>query len=308
MVENIIIIGSGPGGLSSAIYTAREEFKPLILGGFNSGGQLLLTTLVENIPGFPEGIDGPEFIKRLQAQAQKFGARIKNEDVINVDFKSKPFKIITNENIYEAYSVIIATGANSKELGIPNEKKFYGRGISECATCDAPLFKNKDNVIVVGGGDTAMEDADFLTKYVKNVTIVHRRNEFRASKIMQEKVLSNPKIKIIWDSSIEEILGENILEGARIINYKTNEKSIIKAQGIFLAIGRNPNTKFLQNKLELDDQGYIATKNGVFTSVEGVFAVGDCADRFYKQAGTATGDGIKAALRVREYLSKLNIR
>ena len=305
MVENVIIIGSGPGGLSAAVYTAREEFKPLILGGSISGGQLMLTTIVENIPGFPEGIDGPEFINRLQKQALKFGARILNEDVIDVDFNSRPFKVKTNENTYEAHTLIIATGAKSRELGIPSEKKFYGRGVSECATCDAPLFKGKDNVVVIGGGDTAMEDADFLTKYVKNVTIIHRRDAFRASKVMQERVLSNPKIKIIWNSGVEEILGDKTVSGVRIINYKTNETSEISAQGVFLAIGRIPNTKFLEGKLKLDDQGYIVTKDGIFTDIEGVFALGDCADRFYKQAGTATGDGIKAALRVREFLSNM---
>jgi len=305
MVENVIIIGSGPGGLSAAVYTAREEFKPLILGGSISGGQLMLTTIVENIPGFPEGIDGPEFINRLQKQALKFGARILNEDVIDVDFNSRPFKVKTNENTYEAHTLIIATGAKSRELGIPSEKKFYGRGVSECATCDAPLFKGKDNVVVIGGGDTAMEDADFLTKYVKNVTIIHRRDAFRASKVMQERVLSNPKIKIIWNSGVEEILGDKTVSGVRIINYKTNETSEISAQGVFLAIGRIPNTKFLEGKLKLDDQGYIVTKEGIFTDIEGVFALGDCADRFYKQAGTATGDGIKAALRVREFLSNM---
>jgi len=305
MVENVIIIGSGPGGLSAAVYTAREEFKPLILGGSISGGQLMLTTIVENIPGFPEGIDGPEFINRLQKQALKFGARILNEDVIDVDFNSRPFKVKTNENTYEAHTLIIATGAKSRELGIPSEKKFYGRGVSECATCDAPLFKGKDNVVVIGGGDTAMEDADFLTRYVKNVTIIHRRDAFRASKVMQERVLSNPKIKIIWNSGVEEILGDKTVSGVRIINYKTNETSEISAQGVFLAIGRIPNTKFLEGKLKLDDQGYIVTKDGIFTDIEGVFALGDCADRFYKQAGTATGDGIKAALRVREFLSNM---
>jgi len=305
MVENVIIIGSGPGGLSAAVYTAREEFKPLILGGSISGGQLMLTTIVENIPGFPEGIDGPEFINRLQKQALKFGARILNEDVIDVDFNSRPFKVKTNENTYEAHTLIIATGAKSRELGIPSEKKFYGRGVSECATCDAPLFKGKDNVVVIGGGDTAMGDADFLTKYVKNVTIIHRRDAFRASKVMQERVLSNPKIKIIWNSGVEEILGDKTVSGVRIINYKTNETSEISAQGVFLAIGRIPNTKFLEGKLKLDDQGYIVTKEGIFTDIEGVFALGDCADRFYKQAGTATGDGIKAALRVREFLSNI---
>ncbi|MGC8688358.1 MAG: thioredoxin-disulfide reductase [Candidatus Micrarchaeia archaeon] len=305
MVENVIIIGSGPGGLTAAVYTARDELKPLILGGSISGGQLMLTTVVENLPGFPDGIDGPEFIDRLQKQALKFGARLVNEDVIDVDLKSRPIKVKTNANVYETNTLIIATGAKSRELGIPSEKKFFGRGVSECATCDAPLFKGKDNVIVVGGGDTAMEDADFLTRYVKNVTIVHRRDAFRASKIMQEKILKNPKIRIIWNSGIEEIIGDKTITSVKIKNYKTNEISEINAQGVFLAIGRIPNTKFLEGKLSLDDQGYIVTKDGIFTEVNGVFALGDCADKFYKQAGTAAGDGIKAALRVREFLSNM---
>ncbi|MCL5431084.1 MAG: FAD-dependent oxidoreductase, partial [Candidatus Marsarchaeota archaeon] len=203
MVEDLIIIGSGPAGLTAAIYTAREDFKPLVITGLSSGGQLLLTTKVENYPAFPDGIDGPELVESMRKQAEKFGARFANEDVVDIDFSSKPFKIKTSSSEYEANSVIIATGASAKWLGIPSEQKYIGKGISSCATCDAPFFKGK-NVVVVGGGDTAMEDSLFLTKFVESVTIVHRRAEFRASKIMQGRVLSNPKIKVVWDSEVSE--------------------------------------------------------------------------------------------------------
>ncbi len=304
MVENVIIIGSGPAGLAAAIYTAREGFNPLMLCGAIAGGQLLLTTAVENMPGFPDGVQGPELIDRMTKQAQKFGTRMENVDVVDVDFKSKPFKVKTAEKTYETYAVIIATGANAKTLGIPSEMEHMGRGVSTCATCDGAFFKGKDNVVVVGGGDTAMEDSNFLTRFVKQVTIVHRRDAFRASKIMQDRTLSNPKIKVVWNSSVEEILGTDAtgVTGVRIKNLVTNEVSTIPAQGVFLAIGYTPNTKFLTGKLQLDGQGYLITKEEVLTDIPGVFVAGDVSDKFYRQAGTAAGSGIKAALHAREYL------
>ncbi len=305
MVEDLIIIGSGPAGLTAAIYTAREDFKPLVITGLSSGGQLLLTTKVENYPAFPDGIDGPELVESMRKQAEKFGARFANEDVVDIDFSSKPFKIKTSSSEYEANSVIIATGASAKWLGIPSEQKYIGKGISSCATCDAPFFKGK-NVVVVGGGDTAMEDSLFLTKFVESVTIVHRRAEFRASKIMQGRVLSNPKIKVIWDSEVAEILGNGKVTGVKIKNVKSGEVTEMNVDGVFVAIGYAPNTKFLQGKLKLDEQGYIITKDEVLTDIEGVFIAGDVSDRKYRQAITAAGSGSKAALEARAYIQELN--
>ena len=305
MVEDLIIIGSGPAGLTAAIYTAREDFKPLVITGLSSGGQLLLTTKVENYPAFPDGIDGPELVESMRKQAENFGARFANEDVVDIDFSSKPFKIKTSSGEYEANSVIIATGASAKWLGIPSEQKYIGKGISSCATCDAPFFKGK-NVVVVGGGDTAMEDSLFLTKFVESVTIVHRRSEFRASKIMQGRVLSNPKIKVVWDSEVSEILGNGKVTGVKIKNIKSGEVTEMNVDGVFVAIGYAPNTKFLQGKLKLDEQGYIITKEEVLTDIEGVFIAGDVSDRKYRQAITAAGSGSKAALEARAYIQELN--
>ena len=305
MVEGIIIIGSGPAGLSAALYTAREDFKPLVITGVNAGGQLLLTTTVENYPAFPDGVQGAELIDLMRKQAEKFGTRFVADDVVGVDFSSRPFKIKTHSEQYEANSVIVATGASAKWLGIESEKKFIGKGVSSCATCDAPLFKHK-NVIVVGGGDTAMEDSLFLTKFVNSVTIVHRRNQFRASKIMQERVLSNQKIKVVWDSGIDEIIGNGKVSKVKIKNLKTNQVTEMDIDGVFVAIGYAPNTKFLEGSLPLDDKGYIITKDEVETDIEGVFVAGDDADHVYRQAATAAGSGVKAALRVREYLQNMN--
>lgn len=307
MVENVIIIGSGPAGLSAAIYTAREDFKPLMITGSIAGGQLLLTTTVENFPGFPDGVQGPELIDNMTKQAQKFGTRMVSEDVIDVDLSKRPFKVKTAENTYETHTVIIATGANARLLGIPSEMEHMGRGVSTCATCDAALFRGRDNIVVVGGGDTAMEDSNFLTKFVKRVTIVHRKDSFRASKIMQQHVLSNPKIKIVWNSTVEEILGKDItgVEGVRIKDVNTGKESVISCQGVFIAIGYVPSTKFLQGKLPLDEQGYIITKEDVLTEIPGVFVAGDNTDKFYRQASTASASGVKAALRVREFIQNM---
>jgi thioredoxin reductase (NADPH) len=308
MVENVIIIGSGPAGLSAAMYTAREDFKPLVITGVPAGGQLLLTTNVENMPGFPEGIQGPELIERMTKQAEKFGARFVNENVTNVDFSKRPYKVKAGSKSFEAHSVVIATGANARLLMIPSEEEHMGAGVSACATCDAAFFKGKE-VVVVGGGDTAMEDSFFLTRFCSKVTIIHRRDAFRASKIMQQKVLSNPKIKVVWNSTVDEILGKRGkggVTGVRVKNVETGATSTIPCQGVFIAIGYIPSTKFLEGKLKLDDQGYIVTKDEVLTDVPGVFVAGDNQDRFYKQAATAAAAGIKAALRVREYLQKMS--
>ena len=304
MVEDIIIIGSGPAGLTAALYTAREDFKPVVITGLSAGGQLLLTTTVENYPAFPDGVGGTDLVELMRKQAEKFGARFIGEDVTDADFSSRPFKIKTASQAFEANSVIIATGASARWLGIPSEQKFIGRGVSSCATCDAPFYKGKD-VIVVGGGDTAMEDSLFLTKFVNSVTIVHRRDQFRASKIMQERVKSNPKIKIIWNSVVEEITGDAKVTGVKLKNVLTNESTELQVGGVFVAVGYEPNTKFLQGKLELDQNGYVVAKDEVKTAIEGVFVAGDVADHVYKQAITAAGSGAKAALEVRTYLQNL---
>ncbi len=301
MTENVIIIGSGPAGLSAAIYTAREGFNPLVISGATEGGQLLLTTKVENYPGFPDGIDGPELIDMMRKQAEQQGARFVHENAADLVLSVRPFKVSAGNTVYETQTLIIATGADSMWLGIDSEKRFVGKGVSSCATCDGPFFKGKD-VVVVGGGDTAMEDSLFLTKFANSVTVVHRRNEFRASKIMQDKVLSNPKIKVIWDSAVEEILGNSKVNGVKIKNLKSGETHELKTDGLFVAIGHKPNADILKGKLKLDERGYIVVKNAVETDIEGVFVGGDVADPIYRQAVTAAGTGTMCALKVREYL------
>ena len=304
MAEKVIIIGSGPAGLSAAIYASREGFEPLVLAGSKGGGQLELTSVVENFPGFPDGVDGPEIVKLLKKQAERFGTRFLNKDVSKVDLSSRPFKISTEDKDFEADSIIIATGANAKWLGIESESKFIGKGVSSCGTCDGPFFKNKD-VIVVGGGDTAMEDSIFLTKFAKSVTIVHRKDILRASKIMQERAISNQKIKFIWNSAIEEILGDNTVKGVKIKNLITNEITEMKIDGVFVAIGYKPNTDIFKGQLKLDEKGYIETIDEVKTDIDGVYIAGDVADKYYRQAATASASGVKCALHVRDYLSAL---
>ena len=303
MAENVTIIGSGPAGLTAAIYTAREGFDPLLISGYEIGGQLGLTTKVENFPAFPNGINGPELMELMQDQAKKFGTRFRQDIVTGVVLDTTPFRVVLSREEIETRTLIIATGASARWMDIPTEKEFIGKGVSSCATCDAPLYKGKD-VIVVGGGDTAMEDSLFLTNFVKSVTIVHRRNEFRASRIMQEKVISNPKISVRWDSEIAEIRGDRTVRGAVIRNRKTGEMEEIPINGIFVAIGHKPNTDFLKGKLPVDDAGYVIAKGEVKTDIAGVFVAGDIADHRYRQAITAAGSGCKAALEVRSYLQE----
>lgn len=301
MVENVVIIGSGPAGLSAALYTAREGFNPIVIAGTDEGGQLLLTTTVENYPAFPDGITGPQLIDNMRMQAERQGARFAHEYVKDVDLTSKPIKVVTDKATYLSKSLIIASGASSKWIGLESESKFIGRGVSSCATCDGPLFKNKD-VIVVGGGDTAMEDSLFLTGFAKSVTLIHRRNEFKASRIMQDRLRSNPKIRIILDTTIDEILGDTRVTSVRIKGVKTGKTEEIKTDGVFIAIGHKPNTEFLNGKLKLDDGGYIITRNIVETDIDGVYVGGDVADKEYRQAVTAAGTGTMCALKVRHYL------
>lgn len=303
-VEDIAIIGAGSAGYTAALYAAREEFKTLVITGVERGGQLMLTTIVENYPGFPDGIMGPDLMDKFSKQAENFGARFINDNVTDIDFNVRPFKISIGPESYYAKSIILALGASAKWLGIPTEQKLIGHGISSCATCDGAFFKNK-NVIVVGGGDTAMGDAMFLTKFASSVTIVHRRDKFRASMIMQERALSNPKIKAIYDTVIDEAIGEEKVTGAKLRNLKTNQLTTMPIDGIFVAIGHSPNTSFLKGKLEMDQSGYIITHDEVKTKIEGVFAAGDVVDRVYRQAITAAGSGAKAAIEAREYLQSL---
>jgi thioredoxin reductase (NADPH) len=280
-LEDLIIIGSGPAGLSAAIYAGRDNIKTLVITGTTAGGQLLLTTTVENFPGFPDGVEGAELIDLMRKQAEKFGARFVDGDVTKVDFLSRPFKVWVGSEEYEANSIIIATGASAKWLGLESEKKFIGRGVSSCATCDGAFFKGK-NVIVVGGGDTALDDAIFLTRFANSVTVVHRRDQLRASKIMQERAFSNPKIKFIWNTVVEEIKGDAKVNGVKLRNVVTNEVTEMPIDGVFIAIGNQPNTKPFEGQIQLDERGYIVTHDVVFTNVEGVFAAGDVADPFYQ--------------------------
>ena len=306
-VENVIIIGSGPAGLSAAIYTAREGFNPLMITGVAAGGQLELTTVVENYPGFPDGVDGPELMEKMRKQAERFGTRFINDDVSSVDLRSRPFKVTVSGETYQAKCVIVATGAKAKTLGIQSETKFIGKGISTCATCDGTFYKGKD-VIVIGGGDTAMEDSLFLTRFASSVTIVHRRDSFRASKVMAERVLSNSKIKVIWNTAVEDILGSDRVTGAKLRNVVDGKITEMKIDGVFMAIGYEPSSKIFNGQLKIDERGYIITKEEIETDIEGVFVAGDVSDMFYRQAATASGSGVKAALKAREYLSELEYK
>lgn len=321
-IYDVAIIGSGPAGLTSAIYASRGNAKTLILAGSSWGGQLMQTTEVENYPGF-ESILGPELMEKMKAHATKFGAEWKAEDVTSVDFSTHPFTLTASSGTYQAKSVIIATGASTVWLNLPSEQKLIGRGVSSCAPCDAPFFRDK-NVIVVGGGDSAMEEALVLSKFATSVTIIHRRDAFRASKIMQERVLNDPKIKVVWDSLIEEILGDTKVTGVKIKNVKTEEITEMPIDGIFVAIGHEPSTKIFKGKLELDAKGYIrkissanwadqmsnergeivGNKFNMMTSVEGVFTAGDVHDFHYKQAVTAAGYGCEAALEALAWLDE----
>lgn len=298
---DVIIIGSGPAGLTAAIYTGRAKLETLIIAGINYGGQLMLTREVENFPGFPESIIGPELMDKMRKQAEKFGAKFLFQDVTTVDFSSKPFKVKVGNQAFESKTVIIATGASAKWLGLGSEKRLRGRGVSSCATCDGPFFREK-KVVVVGGGDTAIDEVLTLVRFAKEVIIVHRRNELRATKILQDRVFANKKVSFVWDSVVEEVLGEKKVEGIRIRNVKTDERSEISADGIFIAIGNKPNTDIFKGQVELDIDGYIVVRGETKTSVGGIFVAGDVCDPKYRQAVAAAGSGCKAALDAEKYL------
>jgi len=301
---DVIIIGSGPAGYTAAIYAARANLSVLMFQGYQVGGQLMLTSDVENYPGFEEGILGPPMMEKFELQARRFGTEMIPEDVTAVDFSKRPFTITTDSGEYRARAVIISTGANAKWLGLPSEHRLQGRGVTACATCDGFFFKNKD-VAVVGGGDTAMEEATFLTRYVKHVTVIHRRDTLRASKIMQDRAFKNPKISFIWDTEVTEVLGEDAITGLRLRNLKTEEESILPIQGLFLAIGHEPNTGLFKGIIEMDKKGYIVPVEYTMTNIPGVFAAGDVTDHRYRQAVTAAGDGCRAAIDAERWLESL---
>ena len=307
LVYDVIVIGSGPAGLTAAVYSGRASLKTLVIAGAIPGGQLMLTTEVENFPGFEQPILGPELIQRMRKQAERFGAEFIQDDAREVDFKIRPFKVKTSSEAYEANAMIIATGASAKWIGLQSETRLRGRGVSSCATCDGFFFRGKDTV-TVGGGDVALEDTIFLTRFVNHATIIHRRDKLRASEILQERAFKNPKISFVWDSVVEEILGEQKVEGVRVRNVKTGKQEVIKCDGVFVAIGHQPNTSIFQGQIELDEKGYVVTQQATATSVEGVFAAGDVRDFHYRQAVTAAGDGCRAALDVRDYLERKGLR
>jgi thioredoxin reductase (NADPH) len=296
-----IIIGSGPAGYTAAIYAARANLSVLVLQGYQTGGQLMQTSEVENYPGFENGILGPEMMEKFEQQARRFEAELIPEDVIEVDFSQRPFVVKTDTAEYQGRAIIIATGASAKWLGLPHEQRLQGRGVSACATCDGFFFRNKD-VVVVGGGDTAMEEATFLTRYANHVTIIHRRNAFRASKIMQERAQKNPKISFLMESEVVDVLGDDAVTGVRTRNLRTGEESTLEAEGLFIAIGHQPNTSLFKGLITMDPVGYIIPEEHTMTNVPGVFAAGDVTDHRYRQAVTAAGDGCRAAIDLERWL------
>lgn len=304
-IRNVIIIGSGPAGLTAAIYAARADLKPLLIEGPQPGGQLTITTDVENYPGFPEGINGPQLVMDMRKQAERFGTDFVYGEITSVDFSKQPFVVQSGDKAFYGQTVIIATGASARWIGLEAEKKLMGSGVSGCATCDGFFFKGKE-IAVVGGGDTALEEAAFLTRFASRVSIIHRRDQFRASKAMQEKVFNNNKISIVWDSVVDEILGveEGRVKGLRLKNVKNGSVTELPCEGVFIAIGHTPNTKVFQGQIDLDDQGYITLKDHTSTNIPGVFAAGDVADPHYRQAITAAGMGCMAAIDAERFLGK----
>ena len=301
MTEKLTIIGSGPAGLTAAIYASRANLAPLMIEGVAAGGQLMLTTDVENYPGFPDGIMGPELMELFKKQAVRFGTRIITSDVSRVDLSQRPFRVSVGSDEYKTESIIVATGASARWLDVPGEEKLRGYGVSACATCDGFFFKDRP-IVVVGGGDSAMEEALFLTRFASRVTVVHRRDEFRASKIMAARVLDHPKIDVLWNTVVEEVLGDTAVEAVRLKNLDSGKIEDFATQGVFVAIGHDPNTALFEGQLDLDEKGYLQVFQNTSASVEGVFGAGDVVDHTYRQAVTAAGMGCEAAIDAERWL------
>jgi thioredoxin reductase (NADPH) len=301
--EKLVIIGSGPAGLTAAIYGCRADLDPIVYMGTRYGGQLMLTSEVENFPGFPDPVLGPDLMTRMKSQAERLGARLVQEDVVRVDFKAYPFEVYTESGKTRALAVILATGANPRRLNLESEMRLMGKGVSNCAVCDGFFFRGK-KVAVVGGGDAAMEEATFLTKFASTVQVIHRRDELRASAALRKEAFANPKISFIWDSVVTEVLGEGRVQGARVKNLKTGKESEIKVDGLFVAIGYEPNTEMFRGQVELDPKGYVVVKNGTESSVPGVFVAGEVHDFRYRQAITAAAEGCKALLDADKFVKQ----
>ena len=305
LIYETIILGSGPAGLTAAIYAARSRCCPLMIHGLQPGGQLTTTTAVDNFPGFPEGIDGPDLMEKMKLQAERFGTQFVEGDVTKVDLQERPFRIWVEGELYRCLSLIITTGASPKLLGLGNEESLYGKGVSVCATCDGFFYRDRE-VVVVGGGDTAMEEAVFLTRFAKKVTVVHRRDSLRATPVLADRALGNKAINFKWDSELTEILTDTSgVTGARIKNLKTSKDTEMNCDGIFIAIGHRPNTSLFKGQLEMDNEGYLLTKNGTETNISGVFAAGDVQDQQFRQAVTAAGTGCMAAIQAERFLDVL---
>ncbi|MEE4312364.1 MAG: thioredoxin-disulfide reductase [candidate division KSB1 bacterium] len=303
-MENLVIIGAGTAGLSAAVYAARADLSPLVIKGTQPGGQITLTDAVENYPGYPDGITGFDLFQNLEKHASRFGARYANEEVVSVDFTSQPFSIKTHENDYEAKSVIIATGSDPRKLNVPGEKEFIGKGVSYCATCDGFFYKGKE-VVVIGGGDSAIDEGLFLTKFASRVTVIHRRDRLRANQHLQNRAFENEKMDFIWDSTIEEITGENSVTGLTLKNVKSGDTSNFRTDGVFIFIGHIPNTDIFKNIIEMDDNDIILANRRQQTNVPGVFVAGDVQDAIYRQAITSAGTGAVAAMEAEKYLAEM---